>query len=177
MKNSSKPRRSKEEILLEKMQKEQNKKEREEKREAKKVEQERKRMLRLQPPTEEEIVRKYAKRVIMNQSYHGRVDAEQFKGMAKKDTVNKGIWMDTDFFFSVVFQSQDQKVEFLKKLNQAEITEEISEGRVIQIVNGLELAKHLGIELTIYEHREEYPLADMSVAPMVLDTETFKEEE
>lgn len=138
---------------------------------------EQKRLLKSAGPTEEEIVRKYAKRVIMNQKYHGRVDAERFKGMAKADSVNKNVWMDVDFFFSVVFQSQKQKVEFLEKLGAQTITENIQNGRAIQIVNGIQLAKHLGINLTVYEHREEYPLADMSVAPFVLDTETFKETE
>lgn len=44
------------------------------------------------------------------------------------------------FWFSVYFQNQDQKDEFLQKINATDITSG-------QYINGIELAKKLGIEL------------------------------
>jgi hypothetical protein len=55
-------------------------------------------------PTEAELVKKYANRVIKNQIDHGRVDASKFAGMEHTHAVNKNLWMDADFYFCVVFE-------------------------------------------------------------------------
>lgn len=122
-------------------------------------------------PTEAELVRKYTNRVIKNQIYHGRVDNEQFKGLEHDRTVSKNLWMDTDFFFSVVFQSSEQKCEFLKKVMQKfEGTIEPDENYSIQILNGLDLAKCMGIELKP-ETTKEYPTGNLDLMPFCLDNE------
>lgn len=123
-------------------------------------------------PTEEELVKKYANRVIKNQIYHGRVDESKFKGM-EHHTVSKNLWMDTNFFFSVVFQNEEQKNEFIWQIVERHRIniDGIPKSRV-QIINGLELAKALGIELKPAKTRE-YPTGNIDLMPFVLDNESL----
>lgn len=115
--------------------------------------------------TEEEIVKKYVNRVIKNQIYHGRIDDSKFSGLDHTHTVSKKLWNDMDFFFSVVFQSAEQKYEFIEKLKV-----EVDEEDQIQIVSGLALAKVLGISLKP-ETTKDYPVANVDFKNFVLDTE------
>lgn len=116
--------------------------------------------------SEAEIVRSYANRVIKNQQYHGRI-ADKFKGLKQERSVSKNLWMDDDFFFSVVFQSSEQKYEFLKQLGV-----EVDKEGTIQIVNGLKLADKLNIALKL-ETTKDYPTGSIDLKPFVLDTETL----
>jgi hypothetical protein len=120
-------------------------------------------------PTERELVHKYVNRVIMNQIYHGRIDDDRFAGLKQDKAVNKNLWMDADFFFSVVFQSSEQKYQFLEGL-KAKLGVEFDSMDEIQIVNGLLLAKAFGIELKEVESKD-YPTGNIDLMPFVLDNE------
>ena len=160
MKNSS--RRSKEEILLEKIEKEKRKQERLEKRKAKQEEAAQKKLLKNQPKSEADTVSKYAIRVINNQKYHGRTNLEY-------KAASKNIWMDTDFYFSVVFQTKEQKDLFVKEyFNKLGIKTDYEGG--IQIINGMRLAEKIGVKLENAESKD-YPLADIDLKDLVLDHE------
>lgn len=115
-------------------------------------------------PSEAELVKKYVNRVIMNQIYHGRTNG--FSGMEHSHSVNKNLWMDQDFFFSVVFESTQQKEEFLKKARWCAETGDDQ----IQIVNGLKLAEAMGITLK-RETGREFPHGNLDLMPFVLDNE------
>lgn len=165
---------SKEERYLAKLEKDTLKAERKAQREQKRLEREALKLVPKAPkqePTEAELVRRYANRVIKNQIYHGRIDDKKFKGLKdeQKHSVSKNLWMDADFFFSVVFQSSEQKMEFLKQLNCGNDPKEQA-----QIINGLELAKHLGITLKL-ETSKDYPIGDPTLMPLVLDNEKLGE--
>ena len=69
-------------------------------------------------PTEEELVKRYVNKTIKNSMYHGRVDTKKFENLDSGKTVSKNLWMDFGFYFSVVFQSSRQKLEFLEKWEQ-----------------------------------------------------------
>jgi hypothetical protein len=116
-------------------------------------------------PREEDLVRKYAQRVINNQRLHGRVDESKFKGI--KYNSNKKTWMDTDFYFSIVFQNSEQKNKFLQAVSW---TSEDMEG--VEIVNGLKLAEHLGVKLEKITSKD-YPMADLALKDLILDVENF----
>jgi len=120
-------------------------------------------------PTEEELVKRYVNRTIMNERYHGRINEKKFEGLAKTDAVNKKTWMDTDFYFSVVFQTSEQKYEFLKALKAP-----VDEKDRIQIINGLELAKLLNISIKTVTTKE-YPTGSVDLMPLVLDNEILGE--
>lgn len=117
-------------------------------------------------PSEGELVKKYVNRVIKNQIYHGRVDTQKFEGMEHTHTVSKNLWMDTDFYFSVVFQSSEQKYEFIKAVGWPV---EDPDGQV-QIVNGLALAKKMGVTLKL-ETTKPFPTGNLDLMPFVLDNE------
>lgn len=122
-------------------------------------------------PTEEELVKKYVNRVIKNQQYHGRINSENFTGLEYEKSVSKNLWLDTDFYFSVVFQSRAQKFEFLEKWEQSHsaIENEADDSiKRMMIVNGLLLAKALGIQLK-EEFSKDYPTASLDTMPFVLD--------
>ena len=162
-----KPRRSKEEIELEKIEKQNRKVERA----ARKTEREKEKAKKKKKEarTEQDIVRSYANRVMQNQLNHGRVDHEKFTGLTKGKIENKNLWMDIDFYFSVVFESARQKYEFLEKLNiEAEIDPTIPR---LQIINGVKFAESLGIKLEVKEKRFDYPTADLDLKEFVLDNE------
>ena len=117
-------------------------------------------------PSEGELVKKYVNKVIKNQVYHGRVDVSKFGGLEHDKSVSKNLWLDTDFYFSVVFQSAEQKYQFLDAMGwKAEFAEE-----QIQIVNGLELAKKMGVPLK-EEETKPFPSGNIDLLPFVLDNE------
>lgn len=118
-------------------------------------------------PTETELVHKYVNRVIKNQMYHGRVDASKFSDLEHDKAISKNLWLDHDFFFSVVFQCKEQKYEFIKQLS---LDPDWNQKDQIQIVNGLELAKKLGVTLRPVTSRD-YPTADIELLPFILDNE------
>ena len=170
-------RRSKEEIELDRIQKLERKEERAKAKKEKERIKEEKRLERLNPPTEEELVHKYVNRIINNEKYHGRINDEKFSGISNEKKANKNIWMDNDFYFSVVFQSAEQKYKFLEAVGIYEEDNEIvkATGKV-KIINGLEFAERLDIEL----EKEEvfpYPTGNLDLLPYLLDTEdlTVKE--
>ena len=119
--------------------------------------------------TEAQIVQRYANRIINNQQYHGRIDESKFPNLKYDKKVNKKIWMDENFYFSVVFQSSEQVVEFLDKLGMT--TDEVDqfvEAGSLKIINGLKFAEKLGISLEKIP-KSDYPLANIELMPYVLD--------
>lgn len=172
-----KPRRSKEEIELEKIAKQKRKEERLRKKKEKEELKAKRKAERENPPSEKELVHKYVNRIINNQKYHGRIDEEKFKDINYKKKVNKNLWLDQNFYFTAVFQSQEQKHKVLEAigLTEEQIDEAYYSGK-INIINGIELAKKLGIEIEL-EEREEYPLPELELLPYVLDTESIKQPE
>lgn len=122
--------------------------------------------------SEGELVHEYVDRVIRGKLSRGHVD-QRFAYTKADGAVNKDMWMDTDFFFSVVFQSSEQKYKFLEALQQKfgfEL-EDFFETQV-QIVNGLKLAEKMSIELK-RESAQEYPYGSLDLRPYVLDDEDF----
>lgn len=163
--------RSKEEIELEKLIKAENKAkqkaEREHQKTIKEAEKAAKKAAKQQEPTEQELVHKYVNRVIKNQMYHGRVDSNKFDNLQHDKTVSKNLWLDYDFYFCVVFQSAEQKYQVLRHL--AGENDTYSSDR-IHIINGLNFAKSLGIELK-EETTKDYPMGNIDLLPYVLDDE------
>ena len=157
-----KPRRTKEEIESAKILKEFEKQRRKE---------EKKRKAELNKKTEKELVHQYANIIISKQKTRGMVK-DSFKDIREKKH-NKDLWQDANFYFSVVFQSYEQKFEFLKKLNRKfPIPEDdMSEINTMNILNGLVLAKVLGIDLN-KEIANNFPLGNIELKDLVLDDET-----
>lgn len=166
-------RRTKEEVFLDKLAKKENLEAkialRQEKQAKKLAAQE----LKKKPePTEEELVKKYVNKVIRNQQYHGRVDTDKFSGLEYK-AASKNLFLDTDFYFSVVFQSRAQRFEFLEKwekIHESLVGAPLEDIQSFKIINGLKLAEALGIELT-KETTNDYPTAQIDLLPFVLDSE------
>lgn len=171
---------SKEERFIQKLQKEEEKKKRKEDRELKKQQKlaeklEKQNQVKAEP-TESELVHKYVNRIIKNQQYHGRIDTEKFAGLEYEKTVSKNLWLDTNFYFSVVFQSAAQKMEFLEKweaFSDQLVGESMSSISKLQIVNGLKLAKALNIELK-EETTRPYPTGNIDLMPFVLDDQNIE---
>jgi len=115
---------------------------------------------KLQKP-ESEIVREYAEKIIHRHITRGHAD-RVFKN---KKTTNKDLWMDTDFYFSVVFQSSKQKMAFLNAVKWM-----IEDGSQIQIVNSLKLADAMNVKLE-RESMGDSPTGDLDLRPFVLDNE------
>jgi hypothetical protein len=70
-----------------------------------------------------------------------------------------------------VFQSTNQKLEFLEKWDafvEGAIGESMDTLKKFQIINGLKLAKALGIDLK-EETTKDYPTGNLDLAPYVLD--------
>lgn len=135
----------------------------------KKTKMAKKKKIKKAEPSEEELVKKYAKRVMMNSRYHGRVDGEKFKGLKKESKENKNIWLDDDFYFSVVFQTAEQKNEFLAKAGLM-VYDGVTTNKII---NGLEFAESLNIELK-KETTRKYPTCDIDLMPYILDNEVLE---
>ncbi len=123
-----------------------------------------------QVKTETELVHEYVNSIINGKKSRGHVDS-RFAYTKAIGTVNKEMWRDTDFFFSVVFQSKAQKYEFMAFIEEKfgfEFDEEI--GHQIQIVNGLRLSEVMGKSLAI-ENAMPYPYGSLELKPLVLDDE------
>ncbi len=117
--------------------------------------------------SEIEIVESYARGIMKRQLTRGQADRIIKTGT----TTNKDLWLDTDFYFSVVFQSTKQKNqfmdEFLKKFKV-----EFDKDDKITIVNGMKLAEKMGIKLE-KEKAAEYPIGALDLRPFVMDNETI----
>lgn len=125
--------------------------------------------------SEEELVKLYVDKVIRGKVSRGHID-QRFEYTKSDKTVNKDLWIDTDFYFSVVFQSADQKYEFFKALTEkfGNKALEIEDDGQIQIVNGLILAKTLlGLDLKL-ETARPYPTGNLELMPFVLDNSTIE---
>src|SRR5574343_493005 len=93
----------------------------------------------------------------------------------KAQRTNVDLWKDTDFYFSVVFQSSAQKYKFIKEFSQKfdlQVDQVASGDEIFQIFNGLLLAKKLGIQLQV-EKIGEFPYPDLELKSMALDGEEF----
>lgn len=116
------------------------------------------------PKTEAEIVQQYANIIISKSRTRGHITEST-------DSINKNVWMDGDFYFSVVFQSADQKYQFLEQFcRMFKVNIEDYKDSQIQILNGLKLATSLGIALK-KEIAIEYQYGDPELIPLVLDNE------
>ena len=121
--------------------------------------------------SEKDLAQKQAKKM-MRDIYRvqrtGKVGAEN-------NVETAHIWRDTDFYFSVVFQTSAQKYEFLEQLSKrAKLgIDQIKSGdEVVQIINGIKLAKSLGIELKEYKCND-YVYPDLELAKLILDGEDY----
>lgn len=120
--------------------------------------------------SEAEIATQYANIIMKKQRTRGQLSS-RFSEMETDVTFNKDLWMDTDFYFSVVFQSKRQKIEFLAFLEEKfNIDFEYSDENAIQILNGLKLAKNMGLELK-KEVASEYPCGNIELKSFILDEE------
>lgn len=123
-----------------------------------------------QSKSEGDLVREYADKVINGKRARGHTD-KRFEFSKKEGTVNKELWLDTDFFFSVVFQSAEQKYLFLEFLKNLYPGFTVDKDDQIQIVNGMKLGQAMGISLPKEPHVRDYPQANLDLLPLVLDTE------
>jgi hypothetical protein len=67
---------------------------------------------------------------------------QAFRNARKRETEQRQEMMDVAFYFCVVFETEKQKAEFLRKLKVSASTDEGT-----MVVNGFTLAKRLGIKL------------------------------
>lgn len=120
--------------------------------------------------SEAEISRQYAKIIMDKQRTRGMM-SQQFQDLKKKTTINKDLWQDSDFFFSVVFQSAQQKYEFLTLFFEKFGIEPEDSGRgTIQIINGLKFADQLKFPLK-KEVAADYPCGNIDLKQFILDEE------
>ena len=98
--------------------------------------------------TELDIATKQAEKMLRDMY---RVQATQNKSADQKENRSSvDLWKDTDFFFSIVFQSSAQKYTFLEAFSKKfglGIDNAKSNNEIIQVVNGLKLAKNLDIKI------------------------------
>jgi hypothetical protein len=73
-------------------------------------------------------------------SLEGDLELEAQKILKRKQQDNLGIILDSNYYFNVYFVSEQDKNEFLEKLGVPDIND--------VFINGYELAKKLGIELS-----------------------------
>jgi len=124
------------------------------------------------PKTESQTVREYANTIISKQSRRDHV-GDKFEDLKMKKATNKQMWRDQDFFFSVVFQSRDQKYEFLEALGKMfNIDVNYYGQNTLQVVNGLKLAKSMEIPLE-NELVYDYPCGNIEVHGFILDEEVI----
>lgn len=161
-----------EELLLKKELKQREKEEKKLLREQKKAEallkKQSKQIERKQPKSEREIVEQYANIIIAKQQTRGTVNLKHHGNLAAR-TPSKELWQDTDFYFSIVFQSRAQKISFLNQFEDMfdfELDDHI--GQNIQILNGLRLADKMGIKLN-KEFAEPYQSGNIELKNIVLD--------
>lgn len=125
--------------------------------------------------SERELVEAYAQKVL-NAATSTMVDRKDLHaivaghGTEVRKTATM-LAMDRDFYFSVVFQTADQKYQFLEALAaKLNLPLETSADEAVDIVNGLKLAAALDIPLKL-EKPISYPVSDVQLLPFVLDTE------
>lgn len=124
-----------------------------------------------EPVSETETVRKYANGIIHRQITRGHAH-KSMQSLGPSKTTNKDLALDTDFFFSIVFQSARQKEQFLKAFcEKFSIGIDAVKERV-QIMNGMKLAAALQIPVT-KEQMDKPPYGSLDLRPYVLDNETF----
>lgn len=122
--------------------------------------------------TEAELVRKYADVIMAKQRTRGMLN-KNFKDLEQANTLNKNLWRDSDFYFSIVFQSSLQKYKFLEFLQEKFDFDSGDNGvDQIKIVNGLKLAEFMGLELA-KEATRDYPTSNLDLVDMILDEETL----
>lgn len=119
--------------------------------------------------SEVELARKQAEKMLKDM---GRLQATQ-KGSLDQKKVREGVdlWKDTDFFFSVVFQSSAQKYAFLEAFSKKfglGIDNAMAGDEVYQIINGLKLAANLGIKIPA-EKSVKFPYPNLELAQLALD--------
>ncbi len=165
-----KPRKTKEEKLLELAEKEAKKLEKLALREIKKQEKEAEKLATKaeKERSETDIVRQYAK-IIMDKQKTRDMLRSEFKDMRLEKKPNKTLWMDNNFYFSVVFQSVDQKFEFLNFLVDT-FNIEYEQYSTVNIINGLKLAEKMGCKLK-KEIANPFPLGNMELRNFILDEE------
>ena len=120
-------------------------------------------------PTERELVERYAKKII-NAAKSTMVDRKDLHdavgGIRKTATM---IALDKDFYFSLVFQTADQKYAFLKAFGEKfGLKTETAESEAVDMVNGVKFAGALGIELK-KEPLHGFPTPDVQLLPFVLE--------
>lgn len=138
--------------------------------EQKKLQQEAQKQAKQKPQkTERELVEQYANIMISKAKTRGMVP-KNFSEL-NGSTVNKNMWMDSDFYFSVVFQSAKQKYDFLFWLQQKYDYDFGDDGKSrLQIINGLKLAEVMGCTLA-KETTRDYPTIDIETKDLILDDE------
>jgi hypothetical protein len=129
--------------------------------------------VKAEKPSEMQLVERQAAKMLKDME---RVQATNSKSRDQKtEKSSVDIFKDSDFYFSVVFQTSTQKYQFLQsfsKMFQLGIEEILSDDQVIQIINGMKLAKNLKIDLK-QEGIKPYPYADLELAQLALDNEVF----
>lgn len=123
-----------------------------------------------QEKSEEQLVREYADKVVKMRQSTGYID-KRFDYSIPKQTTNKELWTDTDFYFSVVFQSSKQKNEFLNQLVEKykiPVEKDFADFSN-QIISGLIFAQALGFKLS-QEQIEPNVMKDVDLREFILDT-------
>lgn len=122
--------------------------------------------------SETELVKRQAKKMLKD-IY--RVQASSVSVDKKTSSEGVHVWKDSDFYFSVVFQSARQKYEFLDAINKKfnlNIENIKTSDDIISIINGLKFAENLNIKLS-NEKAADYVYANLELAQLVLDGEEF----
>lgn len=126
------------------------------------------------PVSEKELLEKQAARMLKDMDR-----LQQTQDPSKKtSTTAVDIWKDTDFYFSVVFQSAQQKYEFLEQFSKKfglGVDEVKSSDEVFSIVNGIKLSQKLGFNIRL-EKKPSYVYPDLELREMALDADEFKTE-
>lgn len=123
--------------------------------------------------SEMELAERQAQKMMRDMT---RLQATQTKSTDQKD-VREGvdIWKDTDFFFSVVFQSAGQKYAFLEQFSKMfglGIDNVRAGDEVFSIFNGLKLAELLKIKIP-NEKAPKYVYPNLELKDLALDGEDF----
>lgn len=123
--------------------------------------------------TEIQLAEEQAARMLRDMN---RLQATSNKPIADRE-VRSGvdIWSDSDFFFSIVFQSAAQKylfLEFFSKKFGLGIDEVRTGDEKCQILNGLKLAEKLGLNLPS-EKSGNFPYPNLELSKLALDGEEF----
>lgn len=124
-------------------------------------------------PSELELLQKQADRMLRDMNR--LQNTQSASGDQKKERSAVDIWKDTDFYFSVVFQSSAQKYQFLEQFSKKfglGIDNIRNEDEVFSIVNGILLAKILGFKLDL-EKAPAYVYPNLELKELSLDGEEF----